>query len=185
MSEPPASGTPVPAPTAPASVADLAHLVADSADERQRAAASEQEVLLPEDLLPGVGEEAMSLREGLRSAGAKTFVILADHRRRSTTCRARGLPSWLPNIQSSYHVSTGAITFVAGISGGFLVLGHRPDGLAGRPIPACAHHRLGDVRLRHDGVRHGLATNIFLFFLARFGAGISQSSNNRQRLTAG
>jgi len=159
------------------SPAELAHLVADSADERQRAADAAKEVLLPEDLLPGSGEEAMSLREGLRSAGAKTFVILAiivtlDN------LQTQGLAVLAPNIQSSYHVSTGAITFVAGISGGFVVLGIVPMGwLADRfrraPIIGWATFVFGLMVFAT-----GLATNIFLFFLARFGAGIAQSSNN-------
>ena len=159
------------------SPAELAHLVADSADERQRAADSAKEVLLPEDLLPGAGEEAMSLREGLRKAGARTFVILAiivtlDN------LQSQGLAVLAPNIQSSYHVSTGAITFVAGISGGFVVLGIVPMGwLADRfrraPIIGWATFVFGVMVFAT-----GLATNIFLFFLARFGAGIAQSSNN-------
>ena len=159
------------------SSADLALLVSDSGDERQRAADSAKEVVLPEDLLPGVGEEAVSLREGLRSAGAKTFVILAvivtlDN------LQSSGLAVLAPNIQSSFHVSTGAITFVAGISGGFLVLGIVPMGwLADRfrraPIIGWATFVFGLMVFAT-----GLATNIFLFFLARFGAGISQSSTN-------
>jgi len=159
------------------SPSDLAHLVADSADERQRATESAKEILLPEDLLPGVGEEAMSLRDGLRSAGARTFVVLAvivtlDN------LQSSGLAVLAPNIQSSFHVSTGAITFVAGISGGFLVLGIVPMGwLADRfrraPIIGWATFVFGLMVFAT-----GLATNIFLFFLARFGAGISQSSNN-------
>ena len=168
---------PGPTPTAVMSPSDLAHLVADSADERQRVTDSAKDVLLPEDLLPGVGEEAMSLREGLRSAGARTFVILAvivtlDN------LQSSGLAVLAPNIQSSFHVSTGAITFVAGISGGFLVLGIVPMGwLADRfrraPIIGWATFVFGLMVFAT-----GLATNIFLFFLARFGAGISQSSNN-------
>jgi ABC-type branched-subunit amino acid transport system ATPase component/predicted MFS family arabinose efflux permease len=159
------------------SPADLAHLVADSPAGRQRAADAAQDVLLPEDLLPGVGEEAMTLREGLRSAGARTFVVLAvivtlDN------LQSQGLAVLAPNIQSSYHVSTAAITFVAGISGGFLVLGIVPMGwLADRfrraPIIGWATFMFAAMVFAT-----GLATNIFLFFLARFGAGISQSSNN-------
>ena len=119
----------------------------------------------------------MTLREGLRSAGARTFVVLAiivtlDN------LQSSGLAVLAPNIQSSFHVSTGAITFVAGISGGFLVLGIVPMGwLADRfrraPIIGWATFVFGLMVFAT-----GLATNIFVFFLARFGAGISQSSNN-------
>ena len=120
----PTLGDPVPAAV---SAADLAHLVVDSAAERQLAAESVPEVLLPEDMLPGVGEEQTSLREGLRTSGSRAFIVLAiivtlDN------LQSSGLAVLAPNIQSSFHVSTGAITFVAGIAGGFLVLGIVPMG---------------------------------------------------------
>ena len=59
------------------SPAALARLLSDSAQERHRAAKETDEVLLPEDLLPGTREERMSLRDGLRKTGATTFVVLA------------------------------------------------------------------------------------------------------------
>ena len=152
------------------SAADLAHLVVDSAAERQLAAESVPEVLLPEDMLPGVGEEQTSLREGLRTSGSRAFIVLAiivtlDN------LQSSGLAVLAPNIQSSFHVSTGAITFVAGIAGGFLVLGIVPMGwLADRfrraPIIGWATFAFGLMVFAS-----GLAMNIFVFFLARFGAG--------------
>ena len=127
MSEPTVGEQASPGPSDDMSAADLAHLVVDSAAERQLAAESMPEFLFPEDMLPGAGEEQTSLREGLRTAGARAFVVLAiivtlDN------LQSSGLAVLSPNIQSSFHVSTGAITFVAGISGGFLVLGIVPMG---------------------------------------------------------
>ena len=117
----------------------------------------------------------MSLREGLRTAGSRTFIVLAiitslDY------LQSGGLAVLAPNIQSSFHVSTGAITFVAGISGGFLVLGIVPMGwLADRyrrpPIVAWATFVFGLMV-----AFTGFAINIFVFFLARLGAGVSQAS---------
>ena len=159
------------------SAADLANLVVDSAAERQLAAESAPEILLREDLLPGVGEEQTTLREGLRTSGSRAFIVLAiivtlDN------LQSSGLAVLSPNIQSSFHVSTGAITFVAGIAGGFLVLGIVPMGwLADRfrraPIIGWATFAFGLMVFVS-----GLAINIFVFFLARFGAGISQASTN-------
>ncbi len=103
-----------------------------------------------------------------------------------TTCRPPELAVLAPNIQSSFHVSTGAITFVAGIAGGFLVLGIVPMGwLADRfrraPIIGWATFVFGLMVFAS-----GLAINIFVFFLARFGAGISQASTQqRPRLPFG
>jgi ABC-type branched-subunit amino acid transport system ATPase component/predicted MFS family arabinose efflux permease len=157
------------------STAELARLLSDSAQERQRAAQATDEVLFPEDLLPGTREERMSLRDGLRKSGVTTFAILAvivglDN------LQSSGLSVLAPNIQASFHVSSGVIVFVAGISGAFLVLGIVPMGwLADRfrraPIIGCATFFFGIMVFLS-----GLATNILLFFLARFGAGVSQAS---------
>ena len=127
MSQPTGGDVTSPGPSDDMSAADLAHLVVDSAAERQLVAESTPEFLFPEDMLPGAGEEQITLREGLRTAGARAFVILAiivtlDN------LQSQGLAVLAPNIQSSFHVSTGAITFVAGITGGFLVLGILPMG---------------------------------------------------------
>jgi ABC-type branched-subunit amino acid transport system ATPase component/predicted MFS family arabinose efflux permease len=175
LSELTAGGPASPDPSDAPSAADLAHLVVDSAAERQLAAESIPEVLFPEEMLPGAGEEQTTLRDGLRTAGSRAFIVLAiivtlDNLQTS------GLAVLSPNIQSSFHVSTGAITFVAGISGGFLVLGIVPMGwLADRfrraPIIGWATFVFGLMVFAT-----GLAINIFVFFLARFGAGISQAS---------
>src|SRR5580704_11873244 len=177
MSEPTAGEHASPAPSDDMSAADLAHLVVDSAAERQLAAEAMPEFLFPQDMLPGSSEEAMSLRDGLRKTGYRTFVILAiivtlDN------LQSQGLAVLAPNIQSSFHVSTSAIVFVTGISGGFLVLGIVPMGwLADRfrraPIVGWATIAFGLMV-----AATGFATNILLFFLARLGAGISQSSTN-------
>jgi ABC-type branched-subunit amino acid transport system ATPase component/predicted MFS family arabinose efflux permease len=157
------------------SPAELARLLADTSQERHRAARADDEVLLPEDMLPGTREERTSLRDGLRKTGYSTFVVLAiivalDN------LQSSGLSVLAPNIQSSYHVSSGVIVFVAGISSAFLVLGILPmgwmaDHFRRAPIIACATFFFGIMVFLS-----GLATNIFLFFCARFGAGVSQAS---------
>jgi ABC-type branched-subunit amino acid transport system ATPase component/predicted MFS family arabinose efflux permease len=175
LSESPGSGSPLSGPTDTILSADLAHLVADPAAEREQAAGSAQDVLLPQDLLPGSNEEQTSLRDGLAKVGYHTFLILAvivtlDN------LQSSGLAVLAPDIQSSFHVSQSAVVFVTGISGGFLVLGIVPMGwLADRyrrgPIVAAATFVFG-VMVAFTG----FATNIFVFFLARLGAGVSQAS---------
>ncbi len=163
-------------PTSPnaGSPADLARLVAQAASEREEAA-TEEEIVFPEEMLPGTREERTPLGQGLRKYGISTFAVLAvivflDN------LQSSGLAVLAPNIRSSFHISSGAIVFVAGISGGFLVLGILPMGwLADRfrrgPIIAIATFVFGAMVFFS-----GLAVNIFMFFCARFGAGISQAS---------
>ena len=152
----------------------IARLVADAAHQGEDAVEAE-EVIFPEDMLPGTQEERTPLRQGLARYGISTFVVLAvivalDN------LQSSGLAVLAPNIRSSFHVSSGAIVFVAGVSGGFLVLGILPMGwLADRfrrgPIIAVATFVFGAMVFLS-----GLAVNIFMFFCARFGAGISQAS---------
>ena len=175
VSEVPASGPPVASHGGSESAADLARMLADSSEERQSAAQAAEEILLPEHLLPGTREDHTSLREGLRKSGTTTFIVLAiivalDN------LQSSGLAVLAPNIRSSFHVSSGVVVFVAGVSGGFLVLGILPMGwLADRyrrgPIVGIATLIFGCMIFLT-----GLATNIFLFFCARFGAGVSQAS---------
>jgi ABC-type branched-subunit amino acid transport system ATPase component/predicted MFS family arabinose efflux permease len=160
------------------SPADLGRLLSDTAQERQSAAkaANEEELVLPEDLLPGTREERTTLRAGLRTTGTSTFMILAvivalDN------LQSSGLSVLAPDIRSSFHVSSGVIVFVGGISGASLVLGIVPlgwlaDHFRRGPIIGIATLFFGAMVFLS-----GLATNIFLFFCARFGAGISQASN--------
>src|SRR5580658_3484711 len=156
-----------------AQTSDLAQALVDSSSERQRAERAEG-VLLPDELLPGTREEHTSLRDGLRKVGVRTFSILLvivalDN------LQSSGLAVLAPNIQASLHVSSAVLVFVSGISGGFLVLGVVPLGwLADRvrrgPLVGIATFFFGLMVFAS-----GIASNIFLFFLARFGAGVSQS----------
>lgn len=159
------------------SQAGLAEVLVEASEERLHVAQAPQEVLLPGDLLPGTQEERVAFREGLRKAGSRTFVILAaivflDN------LQGSGLSTLAPNIQASLHVSSGTIVFVAGISSGFLVLGVVPlgwmaDHFRRAPIIGAATLVFGVMVFLS-----GLAANIVTFFLARFGAGVSQASTS-------
>ncbi len=123
-----------------------------------------------------MGEAHVSLRHGIRTAGASTFVILLIITALDNL-QSQGLAVLAPNIQATFHVSSGDIVFVAGISGGFIVLGIVPlgwlaDRLRRAPIVGVATFFFGLMVLAS-----GLAVNIFTFFWARLGAGISQANN--------
>ena len=155
----------------------LAQMVVDQSEERLQAARIDEEVVLPEDALPGTREERTAFRTGLQRAGSRSFIILAiivflDN------LQGSGLSTLAPNIQSSLHVSSGTIVFVAGVSSGFLVLGIVPlgwlaDHFRRPPIIGIATAVFGVMVFFT-----GLASNIFTFFLARFGAGVSQASTS-------
>lgn len=155
----------------------LAQMVVDQSEESLHADHDGGEIVLPEDALPGTREERTAFRTGLKRAGSRSFIILAiivflDN------LQGSGLSTLAPNIQSSLHVSSGTIVFVAGVSSGFLVLGIVPlgwlaDHFRRPPIIGIATAVFGVMVFFT-----GLASNIFTFFLARFGAGVSQASTS-------
>jgi len=57
-------------------LAAMSASVLEAEADREAAQASEQELLFADDTLAGVGEEAMTLKQGLLRGGAFTFTIL-------------------------------------------------------------------------------------------------------------
>ena len=163
--------------TEPGAIAGLAVTVLDLEAERQQAQDSSAEtVIFADDLLPGVGEKQTSLNDGLRTYGRATLVVLATLAGLDNL-QSGALATLSPDIQRTFHVSSGAVVFMTSASGAFLVLGVLPMGwLADRfrraPIIGYASLVFGAMV-----AATGAAMNIFTMFLARFGAGVSQASS--------
>ncbi|GMU77603.1 MAG: hypothetical protein AMXMBFR46_04020 [Acidimicrobiia bacterium] len=159
-----------------AQAAQLATAVLDAEAEREAAQArSREQVLFADDLLPGVGDEPMTLREGLAKGGNAIFFTLlllaAMEELESAT-----LGTLAPDIRDSLGISNGVIVFLAGASGAFLVLGALPMGwLADRfkraPIIGSAAVFFGLCV-----TASGLVVNAFQLFWTRLGVGISKAS---------
>jgi ABC-type branched-subunit amino acid transport system ATPase component/predicted MFS family arabinose efflux permease len=157
-----------------AQAASLADAVLQAEAERQ-AAQAEKEVLFADDLLPGVGDEELTLREGLRRGGSFTFLMLlllnsAEQLENAT------LGVLAPDIRDSFGVSDGVIVFISAAAGGFLVLGALPMGwLADRyrrsPIVAASAAVFSLMVFLS-----GLTVNAFTLFMSRFGVGIAKSA---------
>lgn len=161
---------------AAAQAAHLATAVLDAEAEREAAQArSREQVLFADDLLPGVGDEPMTLREGLAKGGSTIFLTLlllaAMEELESAT-----LGTLAPDIRDSLGISNGVIVFLAGASGAFLVLGAMPMGwLADRfkraPIIGSAAVLFGLCV-----TASGLVVNAFQLFWTRLGVGFSKAS---------
>jgi ABC-type branched-subunit amino acid transport system ATPase component/MFS family permease len=155
--------------------ASLADAVLEAEAERQ-AAQAEQEVLFADDLLPGVGDEELTLREGLSIGGTFTFGMLLLLNA-VENLEGASLGVLAPDIRDSFGVSDGVIVFVAAASSAFIVFGSLPMGWLAdrfrRPpiIAACA------VIFSFFVFLSGLAINAFTLFLARLGVGVAKSSN--------
>jgi ABC-type branched-subunit amino acid transport system ATPase component/predicted MFS family arabinose efflux permease len=145
---------------------------AERSAEQERA---DRDVLFADELLPGVGGEAISLREGIVRGGIFTFVMLTllqsfDELENAT------LSVLAPNIRDTFNVSDGAIVFISAASGAFLVLGALPMGwLADRyrraPIIGWATAVFSAMVFAC-----GFAVNAFTLFCSRFGVGIAKSN---------
>ena len=161
-------------PALPTELSALTSTVLAQEAERTQGQVTD-EVLFADDLLPGVGGEEMSLRQGLTRGGTFTIVVLAlinglDELETSAVSLLA------PDIRRTFNVSEGRIVFIAAASGAFLVLGALPMGwLAdryrrGRIIGICSIAFTGFVALS------GMAVNALMFVLARFGAGVSKAN---------
>ena len=147
-----------------------------TAEAVRQAAHEEEEILFADDLLPGVGAEEMTLRQGLAAGGSFTFVMLLLLNG-VENLEGASLGVLAPDIRDSFGVSDGVIVFVSAASSAFIVLGALPMGwLADRcrrpPIIAAAA-----VVFSVFVFLSGLAVNAFTLFLARLGVGVAKSSN--------
>ncbi|HVF73876.1 MAG TPA: ATP-binding protein [Acidimicrobiales bacterium] len=94
----------------------------DEQDERDADA-----VLLPDDLLPGVGDDAMPTREVLRSGGVATIGMLFLLNLFDEFDRA-AMAVLAPNIQETLGVSDTTLGVLATLGGGLVVLAFIPIG---------------------------------------------------------
>ena len=160
---------------APRQAAALAETMLDEETARREASVRE-EVLFADELLPGVGSEAITLKQGLAmGGGATTFVVLLVLNSLDEL-QASAFAILGPDIGEDLGVSDGLIIFIGGISSAFVVLGAVPMGwLADR-------YRRGPVIGWSSIVfsicvfLSGLAPNAFAFFWARFGVGIAKAN---------
>ena len=117
-------------PSTVSEAAQLAVAVLDAEAEREaQQAASQEQVLFADDLLPGVGEEQLSLRSGAAHGRRRA--------RSSCCCCSTSLDELevgdarrcsLPTSATRSASSNGVIVFLAAASGAFLVLGALPMG---------------------------------------------------------
>jgi ABC-type branched-subunit amino acid transport system ATPase component/predicted MFS family arabinose efflux permease len=156
--------------------AGLVQAVLDAeAERRAERAMAAQEVVFADDVLPGVGEPAITLREGVLRGGVFTVVLLALLQGFGELENAT-LSVLAPNIRDTFHVSDGVIVFITAASGAFLALGLLPMGwLADRgrraPIIGWATAAFSVMVFAC-----GVAANAFVLFVARLGAGVAKSN---------
>jgi ABC-type branched-subunit amino acid transport system ATPase component/predicted MFS family arabinose efflux permease len=168
--------TDAPADGSARSAAGLAADLVDAEAERAQEAAAERDPLFADELLPGVGGEQLTLRQGLAAGGSATFLTLMaltafDELETAT------LGVLAPDIRDSFGMSDGAIVFLSAASGAFLVLGALPMGLLADRYRRGRVAGWAGLAFASFVFACGLAANMFLMFLARLGVGVAKSSN--------
>ena len=110
---------------------DPATLAASVLEEEARREADQQarhaETVLPDDLLPGVGADAMSLKGVIRAGGWSMIVVLSLLNLVDEFDRM-ALAVLSPDIQRSLHLSDAGIGAIAGVQGLLIVTGALPLG---------------------------------------------------------
>ncbi len=157
-----------------ASAADLAAIVLEEEAARQSASV-EQETIFADDLLPGVGSEAMTFQEGLTKGGRFTFVILLLISSLDEL-EAGALALLAPDIRDTFGVSDGTITFIASASVAFFVIGAVPMGWLADRYRRAPIIGISTALFTFFVFLTGLAANAFMLFWTRFGVGISKAS---------
>ncbi|HEV7719866.1 MAG TPA: ATP-binding protein [Iamia sp.] len=133
-----------------------------------------EEIVLPDDLLPGVGDERMSLRQAIGAGGATTLVALGSARL-VDFFDTTALAVLAPDIQKSLNASDAVMGAIGGAFGVLFLLGSIPlsslaDRYPRKVIAAVSMACWGVIVLLT-----GLVQNAFWLFIARLGAGISQA----------
>jgi len=155
--------------------ASLVAAVLDEETRRQEAQRERREpVVLPDDMLPGVGAEAVSLREALLENGVRTIAVvglLSFIEVFDTTA----LAVLAPDIRSSLHISDAALGLIGGAFGVLFFLGAVPISALADRVPrkfvATAAVSVWSLIVAVTGA----VSTAFQLFVARLAAGLCQS----------
>ena len=164
-----------PEPTGPEpSVADLASAILDEeAKRRAEQAERDAETVLPDDLLPGVGDEPMTLREGLRAGGTSMLVMMFVLTMIDEFPRA--IRVLAPDIQDSLNVSDTVLFGILGFGGVTLVLGAVPMAALADRVKRVAIIPVASAFWGVTSFLSGLIVNPFQLFLTNAGTGFGQA----------
>jgi ABC-type branched-subunit amino acid transport system ATPase component/predicted MFS family arabinose efflux permease len=152
---------------------DLAAAVLAEGTSRQ---VGETEVTVPDDLLPGAAEAEIGLRDGLKRAGAFTFLILLvlnslDELESAT------MTVLAPDLRDAFGVSDGVIVFISSASAAFFVLGAVPMGYLADRYRRSRIVGISSLIFSAMVFLSGLAVSAFMLFWTRFGAGVAKANS--------
>jgi ABC-type branched-subunit amino acid transport system ATPase component/sugar phosphate permease len=156
--------------------ATLAAAVLDEEAKRQAEQAARSEVVvLPDDLLPGVGDEPMSMRTAAR-AGGKAMLIVLPLLGLVEEFDRIAISVLAPDIQDSLNVSDTTLAGIAGFGGVALVLGAVPLAWMADRMSRVKITSFASMFWAVSVFFQGLVVNPFQMFCARLTTGLGQSN---------
>ncbi len=154
--------------------AALAATVLAADTERAASGPAREQVVLPDDLLPGVGAEPMSLGDAVRAGGATTLVALGCGRL-VDGFDVSALAILAPDIQRTLGASDAVMGAIGGAFGVLFLVGSIPlSTLADRhprKLIAAVSTAVWSVLV----LATAFVSSAFWLFMARLGTGVSQS----------
>src|SRR5438105_2852046 len=150
----------------------LAGTILDLEAERHGA---EERLEIPDEALPGVGDQDITLRDALRIGGVATFFTLAalvalDDLESAT------LATLSPDIRDSLHISSGAMVFISSASSAFLIFGAVPMGWLADRFKRTRVIGWASLVFSVMVALSGLAINALTLFFSRLLAGVTKSN---------
>ncbi len=155
-----------------------ASLVAGVLDEEARRQANQAQrgsaIVLPDDVLPGVGSEPLTLREGLRTGGA-SLVGMIGLLGFVEALEVSAFAVLAPDIQSSLDVSDATIGAISGAFGILFLLGSIPLSSLADRVPRKSVAGVAVAVWAGVVLLTSFVVNAFQIFVARMAAGLGQS----------
>ena len=162
------------ADTPGSSAARLAAAVLDEEARRQvEQAERDKAVMFPDDLLPGVGDEPMTLREAMVVGGKTTVVMMFLLNFIDDLPRAVRVIG--PDIQNSLNISDTVLAGVLGFGGVSLVLGAVPMAALADRVNRVAIIPVASLFWAATMALSGFVANAFQLFWTNAGTGFGQA----------
>ena len=150
-----------------------ASVLEEEARRQQEQADLVADVVLPNDLLPGVGDDPMSLREAIRVGGAKMVLFMFLLNLIDDIPRAVRVVA--PDIQNTFGISDTALTGVLSFGGVALVLGAVPMAAVADRIKRVAIIPIASLFWAVSMFLSGMVANPFQLFITNAFTGAGQA----------
>lgn len=151
-----------------------AAVLTEEAKRQDEQAARSEVVVLPDDLLPGVGEEQMPLGDALRTGGRSMVLMLALITIAENFERAAG-GVVAPDIQDTLNMSDTTLIAVSAFGGVALVLGAVPLAWLADRVSRVRIVWIATLGWGFATAINGLVVNPFQLFCSRVGIGFGQA----------